>query len=130
MKLMSFFLTQEQILSGTKTVTRRLGWKNLKPGELIQAVEKGQGLKKGEKVKKLRVIEIVSVRQEPLYQLVLIGAPHLVDPWYGRKEVEKEGFRDYLDPKEFINMFCQHNKCTPETIVTRIEFKYYNSPML
>ena len=39
MRHMSFALTTKQIKSRTKTVTRRLGWTFLKPGDLIQPVE-------------------------------------------------------------------------------------------
>ena len=42
-------LTKEQILARTKTVTRRLGWWFLKPGDVVWACEKCMGLKKGEK---------------------------------------------------------------------------------
>jgi len=46
-------LTTSQIKNKPKTVTRRLGWWYLQPGNIINAVEKGMGLKKGEKVKKI-----------------------------------------------------------------------------
>ncbi len=49
---MSFRLTAEQMRARTKTVTRRLGWSSLKPGDIVQPVEKAQGLRKGEKVVK------------------------------------------------------------------------------
>jgi hypothetical protein len=64
MRLMSFSLTTPQILARTKTVTRRMGWTFLRPGDLVQAIEKGQGLKKGEHVKRLAVLRIVDVRRE------------------------------------------------------------------
>jgi hypothetical protein len=105
----SFSLTTAQFLNGEKTVTRRLGWKYLKPGQILTAVEKSQGLKKGEKVKRLGTIEILSVRRERLSQ---------IDP----SDVIKEGFPSYsID--SFVAMFCRHMKCRPSTIVTRIEFK-------
>ena len=66
MRNMSFSATTEQIRNGTKTVTRRLGWTFLKPGDVVMACVKCQGLKKGEKVEKIRPIRIVSVRKEPL----------------------------------------------------------------
>jgi hypothetical protein len=47
MRLISFALTTGQIRNRTTTVTRRLWWKNLKPGTLLQPVEKAPGLKKG-----------------------------------------------------------------------------------
>ena len=66
MRNMSFALTTEQIRARTKTVTRRLGWEFLKPGDLVQAVVKCQGLKKGEKVEPLAELRIVAVRRESL----------------------------------------------------------------
>lgn len=41
MRNMSFALTKRQVLERTKTVTRRLGWEKLRPGDLVRAVEKG-----------------------------------------------------------------------------------------
>ncbi len=47
MKNISFALTTKQFLDGSKTVTRRLGWANLKPGEILMACEKCMGLGPG-----------------------------------------------------------------------------------
>lgn len=107
---MSFILTTQQIEDRTKTVTRRLGWANLEPGDIIQAVEKGMGLKKGEKVKKICLIQIISNTREQLNMIT-------------KEECIKEGFPNF-EPDDFIHMFCNHNKCTPFTYVNRIEFKY------
>jgi hypothetical protein len=48
---MSFSMTTEAVRNRSKTVTRRLGWWGLQPGTILQAVEKAQGLRKGEHVK-------------------------------------------------------------------------------
>lgn len=110
---MSFALTTAQILARTKTVTRRTGWTFLKPGDLIQAVEKGMGLKKGEKVRRLAVLRVLDVRQEPLDRI----RQNMAD-------CDREGFPE-LYPVEFVSMFCRtHKGCTPDTVVTRIEFEY------
>ena len=114
---MCFFLTTEQIRQRTKTVTRRLGWKFLKPGERFRAVRKAQGLKKGEKIEVLAVLECVSNVQEWLYEIIeypVRGA---------RAEVSLEGFQ-CMPEQNFVSMFCKHMDCTPSTIVNRIEFKY------
>jgi hypothetical protein len=119
---MSFALTTKQFMAGTKTVTRRNGWANAKPGERVCAVEKGMGLRKGERIQRLGIIEFVDVRREPL---------NLVD----QEDVIKEGFPDWTPP-EFIDMYCKHNKRTPESIITRLEYQYLfradkpNSPEL
>lgn len=121
MRNMSFMLTPDQILNRTKTVTRRLGWATLKPGTLVRAVRKGQGLKKGEKVEQLAVIRIVSVRRERLSYL-------LEDAHYGVTEVDLEGFREHPTikgrPHPFVDFFVATHKCDVEDTVTRIEFEY------
>jgi hypothetical protein len=57
---MSFSLTTQAMYAETKDVTLRLGWDLLKTGDIVQAVEKCQGLKKGEHVKKIYLIKIIS----------------------------------------------------------------------
>jgi hypothetical protein len=109
-------LTTEQVKNRTKTVTRRLGWWFLKPGDILNACEKCQGLKKGEKIKRICRIEILSVREEKLYEI-------------DRHDCVAEGFPK-LTPDEFVKMFCKANKgCLPEAPVNRIEFEYINSRM-
>lgn len=111
MRHMSFFLTTPQILARSKTVTRRIGWAFLKPGDLIQAVEKGQGLRKGEKVRKLAVLRVVSVRTEALIQMA-------------DDDLAREGFPG-MTRSQFFEMFCRsHNGCNYGTRLQRIEFEY------
>jgi len=122
MRNMSFALTTDQVMEGIKDVTRRLGWLNLKSGDLIRPVKKCMGLKKGEKPVPLRgPVRVISVRREPLRRM-------LDDVDYGFAECAREGFGDhpqYRWPSEFVAMFCAtHRGCTPETTVTRIEFAY------
>lgn len=132
----SFALTTEQIRNRTKTVTRRLGWKNLKKGDILNACVKCMGLKKGEKPEKLCQIRVVDVRLEPLnFMESQEGAARfvkdLMDFWndvdypkdYGNTEAAKEGFPN-LTGSEFVGMFCENMRCEPETEVTRIEFEY------
>lgn len=112
----SFMLTTPQFLNGTKDVTRRMGWLFLKAGDELMAVEKSQGLGKGGKIKRLGMIEVASICREPLSAIENY-------PKYGIYEVAREGFPD-LTAQEFISFFCDsHKKCTPESIVTRIEFR-------
>lgn len=113
---MSFQLTQNQIEARTKTVTRRLGWRFLKPGEVLNAVKQCQGLKKGETVHRLARIRVKDVRFEPLNAVTF-------------EDVEAEGLADHPAikgfPSCFVDFFCRsHRGCTPETEVTRIEFEY------
>lgn len=118
MRNMSFAMTTNQVQDGTKTVTRRLGWLHLKPGDMVRPVHKCMGLKPGEKIEALREpVRVVSPSREPLRRMT-------DDLEYGRAECIREGFPD-LTPAQFVAMFCaSHKPCTPETIVTRIEFEY------
>lgn len=113
---MSFMLTTEQYRNKTKFVTRRLRWKFVKPGDIQNGVEKGQGLKKGEKIVKMGQHKIRSSRWEPLRLMTDVLR-------YGKREVILEGFPD-LTPQEFVDMFCKANRCIPDTKINRIEFYY------
>lgn len=115
MRQMSFMLTTQQMIDRTKTVTRRLGWAGLKPGTLIQAVEKSQGLGKGGKVRKLGIIQVVSVTQDYL--------GHLIGTSYGDAEAAREGFPT-MSGEQFVAMFCEHMGGTADRSVTRIEFEH------
>lgn len=121
MRNMSFMLTTRQFRARTKTVTRRMGWANLKPGDIVCGVEKGMGLKAGEKVVKMSLIRVIATRPEPLRRL-------LDDPGYGKAECIKEGFGDdpvLSQPAAFVEFFCRsHRGCTPDAVPTRIEYEY------
>jgi hypothetical protein len=112
----SFALTTDQIRNRTKTVTRRLGWKNLKPGQVLNACVKCMGLKPGEQIQRLGQIRVLDVRQESL-QLMCD------DRTYGRKEAKREGF-PAMRGHEFATMFCKHMGGDLDQVVTRIEFEY------
>lgn len=109
-------LTTDQVRNRTKTVTRRFGWWDVECGQLLRAVEKAQGLKKGEKQVELAVIRIVDHRVEPVSRM-------LDDPVYGAAEVIREGF-PYMTPAEFVAMLLKANKVAPGGNVNRIQFEY------
>jgi hypothetical protein len=112
----SFSMTTPQFMDGTKDVTRRMGWENLKAGDVLRAVEKCMGLKKGEKMKPLDMIRVVSARREILDEMTR-------DPDYGLVECKREGFPEMV-PSEFIEFFCRgHRGAYPKRAITRIEFK-------
>ena len=110
MRNMSFMLTKAQVYARRKTVTRRLGWDFLKPGDRVMACEKCQGLEKGEKIVKIVPITILFVDKIPLWDI-------------DQLDCIREGFPD-KSPWEFIEMFCKEMDCTPKTLVNRIEFEY------
>lgn len=106
---MSFALTKQQMRDGTKSVTRRLGWRFAKVGDRALAVSKAQGLKRGEQPEVFGLIEFTEVSRPLLWPIT-------------QQEVDREGFPD-KSPREFVAMFCEHMRCTPLTPVTRIAFK-------
>lgn len=112
MRNMSFMLTTDQVRAKTKTVTRRMGWKNLKPGTLLQPVVKGQGLKKGEQVETIGgPIRVVRVDRVILNQIT-------------PQDVYREGFPQ-MTREQFIKMFKQsHRGCRSGSVVSRIQFEY------
>ena len=107
---MSFALTTEQFKNRTKTVTRRFGWSFLKPGDIVCGVEKSMGLAKGEKIKRLGLIEIVSIRKESLQDI-------------SQADVVAEGFW-YWEPLDFIRFIMNHYDVPRDVELNRIEFKY------
>ena len=106
----SFSMTTPQFRDRTKTVTRRLGWWALKPGTVLCGVEKARGLKKGEKIRRLGLIEILAVRRERLDAITA-------------DDVTREGFPG-MAPDGFVEMFCRSHRCEPDAWVNRIEFRY------
>ena len=103
-------MTTDQVRNQTKDVTRRLGWLNLKEGDFLNACVKCMGLKKGEKIEVICMIQVVSVRREPVNHITA-------------SDVLREGF-SAMSIAEFIDFFCKGHHCKPETVVTRIEFEY------
>lgn len=107
---MSFMLTTEQIRNRTKTVTRRMGWKFLRPDDVLNACVKCMGLKPGEKIQRICQIRITSVSFEPL--------SYCTD-----HDATKEGFPE-LSGGQFCSFFASAMKCEPDAEITRIEFEY------
>ena len=130
----SFSATKEQFRARRKHVTRRLDKSlhlyHLKPGTILTAIEKAQGLKKGEHVVRMGEIVVLEVGREPLDHIIKSnqrGIPEnirkIYATWTFPLETDLEGFPE-LAPSEFVAMFCKMNKCTPDTEVTRILFDY------
>ena len=110
-RLMSVSLTEPAVVSRTKTVTRRMGWLNLKAGDRLTLCRKVMGRKKGEPLVRLVDVEVVSVYRQQLDTIT-------------RADVAAEGFPDWT-PKRFIKFFCDsHKGCLPRSTVTRIEWRY------
>ena len=104
-------MTRQQIADRTKTVTRRTGWRFLKVGDELRAVDRVMGFKKGEHPVELGRIRVVDVRREPLGAIT-------------QEDVDREGFPG-MRTEDFVLMFCRaHRGCTRFTRVVRIEFEY------
>lgn len=109
-RLMSVSLTEQAVSERRKTVTRRLGWTFLKPGDRLTLCRKVMGRKPGEPLVRLAEVEVVSVRREPLLVIT-------------REDVESEGFAGW-SPLQFVQFFTDHMGGWPEQVVTRIEWRY------
>lgn len=109
-RLMSVALTEDQVRARKKTVTRRLGWKFLDPGDRVTLCRKVMGRKKGEPLVRVCDVEIVDVRRERLWDIT-------------QEDVEREGFPAW-SPLDFVEFFCEHMKTYPKVQVTRIEWRY------
>jgi hypothetical protein len=110
MRLMSFSMTEEALLAGRKTVTRRLGWATLQPGTHLCAVRKAMGLRPGEKVVRLGTVTVEDVRRERLDDIT-------------HDDVLREGFVG-MSSEEFVDLFTKAMRCARGALVTRIEFTF------
>lgn len=116
-RLMSVALTEQQVRDRSKTVTRRLNWwetkhgrRILHPGDQLTLCRKVMGRQPGEPLVRICDVQVVSIRREPLGHIT-------------PGEVAREGFPTW-SPAQFITFFCQHMRVTPDTLVTRIEWRY------
>jgi hypothetical protein len=109
---MSVALTEDAVRARRKTVTRRIGWTFLRPGDRLTLCRKVMGRQAGEPLVRIAEVEVVSVRREPLYEIT-------------PADVVAEGFAGKTT-SEFVDFFCQHMGCAPSTAVTRIEWRYFD----
>lgn len=113
-RLMSVALTEDAVRERRKTVTRRLGWTFVKPGDRLTLCRKVMGRRKAdgtvEPLVRIADVEVVAVRREPLSSI----APG---------DTALEGFPD-MAVGAFVEFFCQNMRCTPDRWVTRIEWRY------
>jgi len=100
----NFSMEERQFLDGTMDVTRRLGWTNLRVGQVLVGV-----VRKDERQVARVPIIVVSVRREPLNAIRV-------------EDCIREGCPE-MTPEEFVESFCSTYRCGPETAVTRIEFR-------
>lgn len=107
---MSVSLTEQAVVERRKTVTRRPGWRFLRPGDRLTLCRKVMGRKPGEPLVRLAEVEVVSVRVEPLYRI-------------SNADVQREGFAGWT-AEQFIEFFREHIGLCRWDNVTRIEWRY------
>ncbi|WP_234881911.1 ASCH domain-containing protein [Mycobacteroides abscessus] len=113
-RLMSVSLTEDAVVARTKTVTRRMGWLDLKPGDRLTLCRKVMGRKQGEPLVRLVDVEVVSVCRQQLNTIT-------------REDVAREGFVGWTT-RRFVKFFCDsHGGCDPWCEVTRIEWRYLDA---
>ncbi|MFC0438008.1 hypothetical protein [Kutzneria buriramensis] len=110
-RLMSVSFTEQAVRDRAKTVTRRKGWRFLRPGERLTLCRKVIGRKPGELLVRIVDIEVVDVRREPLADIT-------------DDDLAREGFPD-MSREEFIQrLFVEAQGIRPGDTVTRIEWVY------
>lgn len=109
MKMISFAMTTRAFENGEKDVTRRCGWRNLRVGEKLMAVDKLPYRANRKPTRQLGIIEVTAVDQVQL-------------DWITADDVRREGFAN-MTPAEFVTGYCKAMKCNPDDVVTRIEFR-------
>ncbi|MEV0047987.1 hypothetical protein AB0H60_31590 [Nocardia rhamnosiphila] len=110
-RLMSVALTEQQVRARSKTVTRRMGWHVLRPGDRLTLCRKVMGRRRGEPLVRIVDVRVLAVRRERLDEIT-------------PDDVLAEGFPE-MSTAEFVEFFCgSHKGCTPESTVTRIEWTY------
>jgi len=121
LRRISFALTTDAVIERRKDVTRRLGWSFAKPGMKLLAVDK----LRTKDARHLAVIEIVSVRSEPLNWLT---ADDLVREGFARDHFFGAYGNDYpisgYGIDGFVNWFAATAKWPVTGEVNRIEFCY------
>lgn len=113
-RLMSVALTETAVVERRKTVTRRLGWQFLKPGDRLTLCRKVMGRKHPDgtvdQLVRLAEVEVVTVGFQCLDRMPA-------------SDVAKEGFPDW-SVDQFVAFFVEHMKCRTYTPLTRIEWRY------
>lgn len=119
-RLISVTLTEAAVIARTKTVTRRLGWRFLTPGDRLTLCRKVMGRRRPdgtvEPLVRLAEVQVIHVRREPLDAI-------------SGEDVGREGFPQWSTaPQRFVDFFITHMGCQSDTMVTRIEWRYLTDP--
>jgi hypothetical protein len=112
MRRMSFPDTAAEVRERLQTVTRRPGWRFLKPGDLILAVEP----RSGAAAREIALLRIRRVSVEPLSRLL--------EATYAEDELPREGLPCWSRDHFLATFLRRHRLKSIEVDVTRIEFEY------
>lgn len=119
-RLMSVAYTVDAVNDRSKMVTRRVGWRFVKAGDLLQLCRKVQGRRRSdgtvEPLDLLAVVHITGVRREPLRAIYSLPAPDI--------ETLREGVPGVYTVDAFVEFYCNTFGVTPDTEITRIEWEY------
>ncbi len=113
MRRMSFPDTAAEVREKQQTVTRRPGWRFLKPGDLILAVEP----RARAQARDIAVLRIRRVSVEPLSRLVKAAT-------YAEDELPREGLPCWSRDHFIATFLRRHRLQSIDVDVTRIEFEY------
>jgi hypothetical protein len=123
---MSVSLTEAAVVDRSKTVTRRLGWRFLRPGDRLTLCRKVMGRRRPdgtvEPLVRLADVEVVSVRRERLWDIT--------DEDIAREGVPVDLFDEWRvdtglpTPEAWVRWFAYAMGCRPDDEVTRIEWRY------
>lgn len=124
-RLMSVSHTERAVVERRKTVTRRLGWRFLRPGDRLTLCRKVMGRKPGEPLVRLAEVEVVDVRREPLTSMTLADVPREgvpADRW--ALDAHEVGCPDCA-PVAWAGWFARTMRVPIDAAeVTRIEWRY------
>lgn len=120
---MSFHATVEAFRNRSKTVTRRLRWNTLRPGDLLMGVNKSPfALRPGETLDRLGVVEVLDTRRERLDLIDLADVK--------REGLTFVGMPTSEWPRLFVELMGEKYGIAPDTIVNRIEFRHLKWPTI
>jgi hypothetical protein len=122
---MSVSHTEQAVRDRTKTVTRRLGWAFLRPGDTLTLCRKVMGRKAGEPLLRLAEVEVVDVRRVPLYDIDLedVEAEGVPPATYNGGDLHVAGCDDCA-PVAWYEWFARTMRVPITAEVTRIEWRY------
>ncbi len=120
---MSVSHTEEAVRARRKTVTRRLGWRFLRPGDRLRLCRKVMGRKPGEPLVRIAEVEVVDVRRE---RLIDMSGEDVV-----REGVPPDRFGYLIDGQPpaitWVGWYADLMGISPYDEVTRIEWRYLDA---